>query len=172
MEFITNGKVQNAHTKKWKRNKSGTTEKQEKKNTGIEGTQKKEHNNIKETENSNQNRIREINEIIKSEYNLQMNAGKQNRHIRGTKEFDESKSELYLNPEMLYKKHNESAIPIMSTKGDWNSKKRFEHETNTGTYKNFDGTEQMKTKRGIIHYLKNKGWHIVPSRTKGSIKDD
>ena len=91
-----------------------------------------------------------------------VNSGHQGKHVRGSSNFDETRSELTYDAQKLIDLYAETADPILDTKGEWTHKGRFTHSEPIGISKT-RGRPDVETKSGIMHYSK-KGIHIVPSR--------
>lgn len=102
----------------------------------------------------------------KLECKLKINKQKQNKHIRGTKEFQEGKSELTISLEesqnLVDKFHNNG-----QKIGD--TKERVDFGKTIGYFVDEKTGKKVPTSNGIIHYS-NTGSHIVPSRPKGGKK--
>lgn len=105
-----------------------------------------------------------INERINKEFPEKIKWSAQNRHIRGTENFDPKRSELTADPEMLMKLHLNNSDPIISNAGNWTNRARFVHNEEIGIWRNGNGASAA-TKRGVIHYSK-KGIHIVPGEPR------
>ena len=101
------------------------------------------------------------------DFSTDMNPGAQSKHIRGSHNFDETRSELTVDPQELYDLYSSKGKFLKKNNGEWNHKQRFRHSENIGLYRTLNSTEGIPTKRGIIHYSKRKGWHIVPTAPKG-----
>ena len=91
-----------------------------------------------------------------------ISSGQQGKHIRGSVNFDETRSELTYDPQKLIDLYADSADPILDSKGQWTSKGRFEHTEPIGISRS-GGQIGIETNAGIMHYSK-KGIHIVPAR--------
>ena len=113
-----------------------------------------------------------IHEQIKKDYLLTVNIGMQNKHIRGSPNFDPTHSELTANPEDLIKLYAGKSEPRMTKAGEWNHKEYFVHTSEIGIYRDIEGNK-FPTTTGMIHFSKTKGIHIVPARPlKGDTKND
>lgn len=107
----------------------------------------------------------EVHKLINEEYPLKLNKGMQDKHIRGSSNYDPKRSELTANPDELIRLYAGKSEIRPTKSGEWNHKELFEHTDVIGIWRNEDG-EEMPTKRGIFHYSKKKGIHIVPSNPK------
>ncbi len=96
-----------------------------------------------------------------------VNKGSQGKHIRGSHNFDETRSELTVDPEELYKLYSGKGThyPRKRKTGEWKNKEVFEHTSVIGLYYDISTGERTQTNRGTIHYS-TSGWHIVPARPK------
>lgn len=128
---------------------------------GIEVRAEKRYNKFRQ----------EVHEIIRKDYPLIVNAAKQNKHIRGTSNFDPTRSELTADPEELIKLYAGKSEPVMPKSGKWNQKERFVHTSIIGIWRDLAGNEVL-TSRGMIHYSPKKGLHIVPSEPVQEENDD
>ena len=63
-----------------------------------------------------------VHEDIENNYPLTLNTGMQNKHIRGSNNFDQTRSELTADPEELIKLYAGKSEPIMPNSGIWNHK--------------------------------------------------
>jgi len=99
-----------------------------------------------------------------SDYNLKINFARQGRHIEDSEYYLEGRSILEANPQMLIDLYSGKGEMLFKN-GAWLSRERFEHTDYIGVCKFLDGTS-VRTKRGIIHYSKTKGLHVVPSQPK------
>ena len=95
-----------------------------------------------------------------------MHTGHQSKHIRGSNNFDESRSELTVDPQMLYDLYSKKGQFLRTNAGEWNRKERFIHSETIGVYKNQSDGREVNTSAGMIHYSKRKGWHIVPAKPR------
>ena len=109
------------------------------------------------------NKRDQIRQRIRTEYPLTVHAGHQNKHIAGTKEYDPTRSTLTAAPEELLALYAGKGDPIRSGRGEWRQKERFTHTSEIGVWRNKDTGVELATTRGIIHYSKKKGAHIVPA---------
>ena len=100
-----------------------------------------------------------------------MHSGNQSKHIRGRQNFDPTRGELTVDPQMLYDRYSGKGQFLKTNAGDWNHKERFTHTETIGIYRSKYTGKEVPTNTGIIHYSKRKGWHIVPARPqKGAAK--
>ena len=121
---------------------------------------------IDEPKKTRYNELKEsIHKIINEDYPMKLNKSMQDKHIRGASNFDPKRSELAADPEELINLYAGKSEIRLTRKGEWNNKEFFEHTDVIGIWRNEDG-EEMPTKRGIFHYSKKKGIHIVPSNPK------
>ncbi len=92
----------------------------------------------------------------------QMNIQKQNKHVRGTKEFVESKSEITIDLVSL-------ASLVNKYRGSGtkygNSKEVINFKIVIGIYRNSSKNKSYKTTFGTVHYSKT-GYHVVPAFPK------
>ena len=107
-----------------------------------------------------------VHELIRKDYSLALNVGQQNKHIEGTAEFDPKRSKLNAAPEELIRLYAGRSNPIMPSNGIWNQRERFAHTFEIGVWRNEEGL-LLPTNRGIIHYSKRRGVHIVPADPRG-----
>ena len=105
-----------------------------------------------------------VHEEIKKDYSLKLNVGMQNKHIRGTNNFDPTRSELTVDPEELIKLYAGKSEPIMPDSGMWNQKERFTHSSEIGIWRDKVTGKSTSTTVGLIHYSKKRGLHIVPAK--------
>ena len=104
-------------------------------------------------------------------YSTSMHSGNQSKHIRGGQNFDPTRGELTVDPQMLYDRYSGKGQFLKTNAGDWNHKERFTHTETIGIYRSKYTGKEVPTNTGIIHYSKRKGWHIVPARPqKGAAK--
>lgn len=98
--------------------------------------------------------------------NSEVHWGRQNKHIPGTNNYEVSKHRSIMehnNPTSLLKKHAGSGIPERGTPGMPGYKETIDFREHIGIWKTQDGSLQLPTTRGTIHYSKD-GAHIVPAR--------
>lgn len=75
------------------------------------------------------------------------------------------------NPEDLLRKFAGTGHPERGTLGMPGYKETVDFKEYIGIWKNSDGTIQLPTTRGTIHYSK-KGAHIVPARPSSELKSN
>ncbi|MDR1693384.1 MAG: hypothetical protein LBR72_08505 [Oscillospiraceae bacterium] len=109
-------------------------------------------------------RYNEIYQDIQSNYNLGVNTDHQNRHIEGADGYIEGRSVLTGDAEKLLETYRGNGTLRFSASGKWTNKEAFTHSEVIGVWKSVDGSQSAETKRGLIHYSKRKGVHIVPAR--------
>lgn len=105
-----------------------------------------------------------VHEEIKKSYPLTVNTGMQNKHIRDTNNFDPTRGELTADPEELIKLYAGKSEPIMPASGVWNQKERFTHTSEIGIWRDKTTGESAPTRKGLLHYSKKRGIHIVPAK--------
>lgn len=105
-----------------------------------------------------------VHEEIKKSYPLTVNTGMQNKHIRGTNNFDPIRSELTADPGELIELYAGKGEPIMPVSGVWNQKERFTHTSEIGIWRDRATGDSTPTKKGLFHYSKKRGIHIVPAK--------
>jgi len=96
-------------------------------------------------------------------YNLCIDTVKQGRHIVGSSYYQAGRSILTANPEMLVERYSGRGMPI-TINGNWINKERLEHSEIIGVWNSRDGKVSMSTNRGVFHYSRENGIHIVPAR--------
>ncbi len=96
-------------------------------------------------------------------YSTAINAGLQNKHIKGSSNYDPTRGTLTADPQELYDLYSGKGRFIQTKAGAWAERERFTHTSEIGIYRSMSGRE-VPTNTGIIHYSKRKGWHIVPAR--------
>lgn len=106
-----------------------------------------------------------VHEEIRKDYPLKLNEGAQNKHIRGTNNFDPARSELTADPNELIKLYAGKSTPRQTNTEAWNHKEFFIHTSKIGIWRDQKGHE-APTAAGMIHYSKKKGLHIVPAQPK------
>ena len=103
-------------------------------------------------------------------YSTAINAGLQNKHIKGSSNYDPTRGTLTADPQELYGLYSGKGRFIQTKAGAWAERERFTHTSEIGIYRSMSGRE-VPTNTGIIHYSKRKGWRIVPARPqKGALK--
>ena len=103
-------------------------------------------------------------------YNLKLNKKKQDRHIKDSSYYEEGRSILTADPEILIKLYSGHGTLII-VDGLWSNKERFEHTADIGIWKSYDGKVSMQTNRGILHYSRENGVHVVPARPENYISE-
>ena len=104
-------------------------------------------------------------------YYLGLDKVKQDRHRQGSLSYIEGRSILFADPIMLIRLYSGRGTPIIIN-GVWNNKERFEHTSNIGIWKSYDGKISVQTNRGIFHYSRENGVHIVPARPENYISKE
>lgn len=115
-------------------------------------------------------RVELVHREIKENYSKELRAGMQNKHIKGTDNYDPTRSELTADPKALFKLYSGKGEVKFTKSGAWNQKEFFTHTEVIGVWIDKNTGESAKTNRGTIHYSKEKGWHIVPARPEGGHK--
>lgn len=105
-----------------------------------------------------------VHEEIKKSYPLKLNTSLQNRHIRGSDSYDSTRSELTADPKELIRLYAGKSEPIMPASGVWNQKERFTHTSEIGIWRDRVTGESAPTRKGLLHYSKKRGIHIVPAK--------
>jgi len=103
-----------------------------------------------------------IHERIGKEYQISLNTAHQDKHIAGAENFDPMRSTLTADPAALLDLYAGEGDPIQTRAGEWNQRERFTHTSEIGVWRSIDG-EELPTNKGIIHYTKRRGAHIVPA---------
>ena len=122
----------------------------------VDEPKEKEYNKFKE----------QVKKNIKENYNLSLNKGQQDKHIVGTNNYIEGRSILTADPQELIDMYAGEGFFFQKRNGDWKERTWFEHDDVIGKYIDKDGNS-IETTKGIIHYSKRKGVHVVPSNPKG-----
>ena len=117
-----------------------------------------------ENENSVKERQTEQNPFSKkTKEELKIFKGKQDKHIRGTNNFMEGKSEITIPidelQELVYKKFGKGQVASKD-------RERIDFGKIIGVFVDKDTKERYETSIGLIHYSK-VGTHVVPARPKG-----
>lgn len=132
-----------------------------------------ERKSIQGINEENVNDVEDTDEIVHRrigvEYARKIRKGKQDIHIRGTNNFIESKSELIVDPQMLVDLYFGKGYPII-VNGKWVKKEVFVHDDVIGIWRSWNGTQELETCRGIMHYSKTRGVHIVPAHPEGELQ--
>ena len=112
-----------------------------------------------------------LRKAIRSDYNLTINPGRQDKHIQGTnnynQELKQGRYKSYLlkdvDPQDLINKYAGTGIFQRSRKGKWKNKELISGDEFIGV--NIDNiTNELKyTNKFYIHYSKKEGTHIVPT---------
>lgn len=108
---------------------------------------------------------------IRNSYNLNINKGRQDKHIKGTNNYNtdlkNAKINSYLlndiNPQELVNKYAGTGEIKRDRNGRWTNKEFVEHVENIGYIVNPNTNEEVLTNRFTIHYSKI-GTHIVPAK--------
>lgn len=112
--------------------------------------------------------MEEIRKRIKSnEIDKTVNAEKQNRHIRGTREYDEGRSYLFdgIDPQELVDRYHGTGYTPTNRLGEWKNVETVSVNMDIGIEVNPDTKIETSTNRFTIHYSKT-GTHIVPSERR------
>jgi len=110
----------------------------------------------------------EIRRRVKSDkIDKTVNTEKQNRHIRGTREYVEGRSYLFddVNPQELVDKYHGTGFMPINGRGEWKSVETVSTEEDIGVEVNPDTMTKTPTNRFTIHYSKT-GTHVVPSERR------
>lgn len=112
-----------------------------------------------------------LRKAIRNDYNLNINQGRQDKHIQGTnnykQELAQGRYKSYLlegvDPQDLVNKYAGTGIFQRSRKGKWKNKELISGDEFIGV--NIDNiTNELKyTNKFYIHYSKKDGTHIVPT---------
>ncbi|KOF56626.1 MULTISPECIES: phage minor capsid protein [Clostridium] len=120
-------------------------------------------------DNAENAKIKEIKDFIKSgKQPLNIELGKQGKHIIGNNNYIEGRSYLTISMEEaqeLINKYAGTGRPNLNLKGEWNNKELIMANKNIGVSINNKTGEKTVTNKFIIHYSKN-GTHIVPTVKK------
>lgn len=111
----------------------------------------------------------EAQNIILSQYAVKLNKGQQDKHIPGTNNYIDGRSILTADPEELIRLYAGKGYFFQKRNGDWKERTWFRHNGIIGIYKNPSGVS-MPTDKGIMHYSKKNGIHIIPADPKGEWK--
>ena len=116
-----------------------------------------------------------LRKIIRNDYNLNINKGRQDKHIKGTNNYNQElakgihKSYLLdgVNPQELVDKYAGTGdLRRVKKVGKWVNKEFIETNENIGYWVDEDTGEEYLTNRFTISYSKEKGTHIVPAMPK------
>jgi len=100
--------------------------------------------------------------------NIEIEWGKQEKHILGKNNYDPSGTKSILehkDPAILLKKYAGKGIPVTSSPGKPGFREVVDFKENIGLWKSMEGASHLKTTRGTIHYSKKEA-HIVPAKPK------
>ena len=95
-----------------------------------------------------------------------INIDKQNRHIKGNKDYIEGRSYIKGTAEDAQKLVNElsgTGEPVFKPNGEWSNKEKVASDKTIGTNVDPDTGDATDTKKATIHYSKT-GSHIVPRK--------
>ena len=110
--------------------------------------------------------------IADGRISTKVNTSAQNKHIEGTKKYNnrvaagEHPSTVSLSKDeqkAVIDKYIKEGEPFF--KGDGSIRVRFSHSSSIGTYRSKDGKVETQTKNGTLHLSKD-GIHIVPAKPK------
>ena len=110
-----------------------------------------------------QRRIDEIHRLIAEEYSHEIREDRQGRHIPSNPFYIEGKSILTADPTELIWLYAGKSSPQFTLKGAWREREDFQHSSIIGIWKDLKGNEAPTT-RGVIHYSRHHGAHIVPHK--------
>lgn len=82
-----------------------------------------------------------------------VNSGHQGKHVRGSSNFDNTRSELTYDAQQLIDLYADTAEPILDSAGKWTNKSRFTHSEPIGISR-VRGQSDRDTRNGIMHYSK------------------
>lgn len=104
------------------------------------------------------------NKILNKEYNLKINTGAQNKHIKDSKGYIDGRSYLTISMEEAQELINKYAGTgeLNNKKGQWDDTETIISDRIIGVCKSIKNNEILNTKAFKIHYG-NKGTHIVPT---------
>lgn len=101
--------------------------------------------------------------------NVKLHKPSQDKHISGTKNFDNRKSVFeHPDPERLLSSYAGTGYKIQGELGQPEYREIIDFKTHIGIWKDKSGTEVLPTTIGTIHYSK-KGAHIVPAHPNSKI---
>ncbi|NVF11016.1 hypothetical protein HV819_03290 [Anaerococcus sp. AGMB00486] len=116
-----------------------------------------------------------LRKAIRNDYNLNINQGRQDKHIQGTNNYNQElakgihKSYLLddVNPQDLVDKYAGTGDLLRVKKvGKWINKEFIEADEDIGYWINSKNDDEVITNRFSISYSKEKGVHIVPAKPK------
>ena len=101
------------------------------------------------------------------EFPLSINSDKQDKHIKGSKNFIKGRSEITIGKSELQK-----LVDLKATRGEYISptKERINFGKIIGQYVDLATGKRMPTMQGVIHYSKT-GVHVVPAYPKEGKND-
>jgi len=108
----------------------------------------------------------EIRERIKSgDIDKTVNDEKQNRHIRGTREYIDGRSYLFdgIDPQELVNKYHGAGWMPITKQGEWRNREIIVADNDIGVDVDRDTKNETITNRFTIHYS-NTGTHVVPTK--------
>ena len=116
------------------------------------------------------NKVKELAQAqIHADYAIKLNKGQQDKHIPGTNNYEEGRSILTADPLELIRLYAGKGHFFQKRNGEWNGRTWFEHSGVIGIYKTPNGVS-VETTKGVMHYSKKNGIHIVPSKPEGEWK--
>lgn len=109
-------------------------------------------------------------DILNNKYNLNLNIGNQNKHIKGSHSYNEENHKSILFGDLNYaqglvQKYHGTGDIKMTEDGVWTKKEFVEANFDVGLSYNRDKQQMQPTNRFAIHYGK-RGTHIVPVERK------
>nr|DAZ53752.1 MAG TPA: minor capsid protein [Caudoviricetes sp.] len=109
-------------------------------------------------------------DILNNKYNLNLNIGNQNKHIKGSHSYNEENHKSILFGDLNYaqglvQKYHGTGDIKMTEDGAWTKKEFVEANFDVGLSYNRDKQQMQPTNRFAIHYGK-RGTHIVPVERK------
>ena len=110
--------------------------------------------------------MEEIRQRIKSDdIDKTVNIEKQNRHIKGTREYVEGRSYLLdgVDAQELVNTYHGTGRPEPTRTGTWSNRETVIADKNIGVRINPTTLEETITNRFVIHYSKT-GTHVVPTK--------
>ena len=102
-----------------------------------------------------------------NKFPLSINSDKQDKHIKGSKNYVDGRSEITIGKNEL-----QQLVNLKATRGEYVSptKERINFGKVIGIYVDLATGKRMSTTQGIIHYSKN-GVHVVPAYPKDGKND-